>query len=367
MAATVVVVAQFPPPVHGMSVAVAAVAELLDDEGCDVIAVDVAAPALERSVSYHLRRSVRVGRALATLVAARSRTRRCYLGCDTGLGMTYTLALLALARALGYRVWLHHHSTAYLSTRRSLFSAVVKVGGSKTTHLVACDGMGSQLRRTYGGGLRVTLLPLDFVVPRELAEARVSGANVADANPALVLGHLSNLTIDKGLAAVFDTLESVLALGVDARLELAGPVWTARDRVFLDERLRSLPQDRVTMLGPVYGAAKAEFFSRIDLFLFPSRYSHESFGIVTAEALASGVPVVAYRAGCLAPEHVGTAGVVLEAGQDFVAEATRYAAALVSPAERQRARRAAAEQSAHNRKVADESARALVASIVGWG
>lgn len=48
--------------------------------------------------------------------------------------------------------------------------------------------------------------------------------------------------------------------------------------------------DRVTLMGHVDGAAKAEAFRQADLFVLPSH--SENFGIAIAEALAHGVPVI---------------------------------------------------------------------------
>lgn len=51
--------------------------------------------------------------------------------------------------------------------------------------------------------------------------------------------------------------------------------------------------DTVRMVGEVRGAAKADFFARHDVIVLPSHT--ENFGIVVAEALAHGVPVIASR------------------------------------------------------------------------
>ena len=51
--------------------------------------------------------------------------------------------------------------------------------------------------------------------------------------------------------------------------------------------------NQVTLVGEMRGAAKTEFFAHCDVIVLPSHT--ENFGIVVAEALAHGVPVIASR------------------------------------------------------------------------
>jgi len=102
-------------------------------------------------------------------------------------------------------------------------------------------------------------------------------------------------------AAVTREIPSVLMMVGD------GP-----DRVQAEEEARRLGvSDSVSFLGKI--EAVAPLLSGADLFLLPSQ--SESFGLSALEALASGVPVVASRAGGL-PEVVedGVTGVLCEVG-----------------------------------------------------
>jgi glycosyltransferase involved in cell wall biosynthesis len=90
---------------------------------------------------------------------------------------------------------------------------------------------------------------------------------------------------------------------------------------------------RISLLGAVGVEKLAALYAAADLFVLPSRF--EGYGMVYAEAIAHGLPVVATRAGAIPDTVPPDAGVLVPPGDvDALAEALRRL--IEDPAERER-------------------------------
>jgi len=112
------------------------------------------------------------------------------------------------------------------------------------------------------------------------------------------LVHVSRICEDKGT-------EQAVRMARDKgwRLMLGGKIDPGRDREYFESRVRPLVDgERITYLGELEQEDKVRLVSRARAFLFPIQWE-EPFGLVMAEALACGTPVLALRRGA-APEVV---------------------------------------------------------------
>ena len=128
--------------------------------------------------------------------------------------------------------------------------------------------------------------------------------------------YVGRIAAEKNLALAVRAFRALQARRPDARY-----VWVG-DGPLLEPLRRENPD--FLFLGVRRGEALARLFASADLFLFPSRT--ETFGNVTLEAMASGVPVVAFDYGA-AHEHLRDgehgAALALDVEAGFVAAAVR--------------------------------------------
>ncbi len=92
----------------------------------------------------------------------------------------------------------------------------------------------------------------------------------------------------KGLSVLVDALSIVARFVPEIRVIIAGPGDTEEVLKKVDPQLR----DRISFLGRLHEKEKADFLTSLTLYVAPNT-GGESFGIILAEAMASGAAIVA--------------------------------------------------------------------------
>jgi glycosyltransferase involved in cell wall biosynthesis len=129
-----------------------------------------------------------------------------------------------------------------------------------------------------------------------------------EAGSPLVFAVVGRVTAIKGQSQALAAVLDARGAGADIVLWLAGdedPEYVAG----LVEQASGDP-GALEVLGRCEDVA--ELLGRVDVAIVPSLWA-EPFGLAAAEAMAAGVPVVAYASGAL-PEVVGDSGVLVETG-----------------------------------------------------
>ncbi|WP_170295776.1 glycosyltransferase family 4 protein [Azospirillum brasilense] len=291
----IVVSGRLPPPTDGMSRVTALVLDRLRNRGPVEATVEVAdlSPGWNGGgLRYHAAKAMRV--LLAGLRLAAGATipeRRFYMPVDSGLGIFYTAALAGTARLFGYERTLHHHSFATISKPTWRMSLLTRLAGTDCMHVLLCPAMQARFQALYPAAkTAMSVSNAIFTPPVPRPRHGKSGP--------LRIGHLSNLCADKGLDTLFTLLRALRSEGVDVTLVLAGPGLGRMDNALVAAGLAAFDGD-VEYRGPVDDDAKAAFYRDIDVFVFPTRYRNEAQPLVLFEAMAAGVPVLAYDRGCI--------------------------------------------------------------------
>jgi glycosyltransferase involved in cell wall biosynthesis len=345
----VVFAGALPPPVTGMTAMTAAIVKAIQSKtSISVFNWSTGKPIRGWRWRWRWRRAAS---ALLTFVrlpfVMRDNGAIFYYPVSSGAGLYYDLALGALARALGYRLVLHHHVYTYLDRHDWRAALLDRLVGRSGAHVVHCELMREHFLAQYPTEARFLFVPpsvaLQKLAPREPTE-----------HVAFTLGLLSNLSLDKGLADVIAVFERLAGDDRNVRLVLAGPCNGRQERELVRDVTARWPK-AVEYRGPVYGEDKNRFFAELDAFLLPTR--SESWGIVLEEAISVGCPVIANARGCVPWIVRGECGVAVQPDDDFVSAATSRIADWMERTADYQAARAAALSRSHELQA--EAGRAL--------
>jgi glycosyltransferase involved in cell wall biosynthesis len=320
---SVVALVQLPPPVTGLSTVNAEFLRRLEAAGVLMGSLNLAPESGRRHVAKVIDRAFKTIAACGLLLRLRrSGAQIVYMPSDGGLGLMFNIVLATVARALRYRLWTHHHSFAYINRWSPLMWTFIAVAPKGTTHIGLCDEMLRKLSNRYARVWKRQLslahaLPNAFMVNPGQSRALTSA-------PALRLGHLSNLTIEKGALAFVEIVERLIQRGVPVEAHMAGPIVDPRVREAVGAAAIRLGS-QFRWHGSLYDEAKRDFYRDLDAFVFPSRYVNEAQPLVLLEALAEGACLIVTDRGCMACDHRDSPGFVGEEN-NFEQEATDWLA-----------------------------------------
>ena len=290
----------FPPPVDGQRVITQRMLERFD------AVTTVACYDLDRFPRFGLlSKLVSALAACFVLLGARLRDySTLYLAPHSGAGLTCSCLIVLASRCFGYALTLHYHSYRNVGRYSWLMATFIAICGHDAMHVVLAPPMARDLQRLYHQARRVVVVSNTiFVAPRQVA--RQFGAR------RLRIGHLSNLSREKGIGTVLQCMHELKRRGMDVELWLAGPAEDG-DTSALIARAQAEFADSVSYLGRLGPREVARFYEDIDVFLFPTFHEHEAEPLVLIDAVSAGVPVIATDRGCI-DYLIGSAGSVLPA------------------------------------------------------
>jgi glycosyltransferase involved in cell wall biosynthesis len=210
------------------------------------------------------------------------------------------MLLFNAAKASGAKTILHWHREPFLAKYPGK-SIITKTFFEKTAG--TADAL-IVLNQEYRLALQnFAIRNKTYIVPNAFDQSLLDIPCPRDARPHINVIFIGRLTREKGIFDLLDIAANIVRSNSQVRFVLAGTASPAEGglerivRIIHEKKL----EDAVQIVGSVSGEKKYAFFRDGDVLLFPSY--RESFGIAVLEAMASGLPVVAYSVGML-PELV---------------------------------------------------------------
>ncbi len=236
------------------------------------------------------------------------------------------------------------------------------LSGHRARHIFLCEEMRHCFEAKYGSRSAAIISSNGRYIA--VQQQRTKSQFYRGDRP-LRMGLLSNLCPEKGLNDFLEILDRSRDDNLDIVGVLAGPPVSDADAARIEGAVASL-DGRLRFLGPVYGEDKLAFFEAIDVLVFPTRYRCETYPLVIVEALASGVPVVAYGRGCIPSCLEAPSGFVIPPEKQFSMEAiTIFQHWRNDIGAYQTASRAASRLSQRLKAQADDDFKTLIEALIG--
>lgn len=109
----------------------------------------------------------------------------------------------------------------------------------------------------------------------------------------LYLVFIGVLVEDKGVSVLIEAMRLLAARGVRTTLALVGEFSSDTYRADVEKQIAAAGlTGMIRFTGVLHGRAKAQALVDADLMVFPSFFHAETFGIVLAEAMSAGIPIV---------------------------------------------------------------------------
>lgn len=329
----VLVVGQFPPPVHGSNVMARQLFHALESTEFSPIFVDKGFSKKHSEVgNFSL---VKVLRALSffrriILAALRARPQLCIYFISVTKGAFLVEAVsIGLLRLFGVRYLLYFHGTGLRALAEEN-----RVFGYLVTRVLSKAERGVPVSQTLAQDVTWCIPPERLrVIPNAIEDIPELARDPAR-DPRVL--YLSNLIPEKGPLEFMRAAQLVHRAASTTKFVVAGG---ARRPTYM-EQLQAFVSDGalegvVTFAGPVHGEAKDALLAACDIFVFPSLL-HEAFGLVNLEAMRASLPVVAFNVGAVSEVVVdGVTGFVVKPN-DVDALAHRVLMLVQDPALRER-------------------------------
>lgn len=136
---------------------------------------------------------------------------------------------------------------------------------------------------------------------------------------------LSNLIESKGVILLLEACSNLLKLNYKFKCIFIGGEGDISEESFLSQVRRLNLEGVVSYEGRKYGHDKEKYFLKSDIFVFPTKYKNETFGLVNLEAMQYSLPIISTFEGGI-PDVIedGKTGFLIQPNVDELTDKISY-------------------------------------------
>lgn len=312
-----IILGALPPPMGGAAKNTKIIADEVSAMTRTVVLnTSVGAFAHDRSFLYHVKRVLKtVECSIRIIFNSLHKEKVIYIVPDGGLGLLYTAFYCCVSLLCKFKVVFHHRTFLYIDRKNGLMNFCCRLLGDKLSHIFLSPGMRDRFSNVYPVGYSSIISDnARFVFPEYIDKSTSGG---------IVLGYLSNLCDEKGFYEVLDTHSKLKSLNINTKLIIAGAPVNESVKADLHKFLEEFGTS-TEYLNHIDGKQKADFYRRVNYFLFPTKFKQEAQPNVVYEAMSKSCVCISWGRACVPEMYSASAGLVVPIDRDFVEDACGF-------------------------------------------
>lgn len=208
-----------------------------------------------------------------------------------GIGFYKDFPIAILAKLFGKKLVLHYHNKGVRSNQHRFIDNIMYRLLFKNTNVILLSKL------LYSDVSKYVPEENTFFCPNGIPAIKLEEKIRPKHNNPTRLLFLSNLIESKGVYVLLGALKILNDKGVPFHCNFVGGEGDITIKQ-LNQKINDFNlQNKVTYLGKKYDEEKYNIYQYSDIFIFPTFYANETFGLVNIEAMMFGLPVISTNEG----------------------------------------------------------------------
>lgn len=289
----------YPPPVHGSSVMGQIVKEskpINETFSCAYInlstsrTLDEVGERTFKKVGRYLSIITKVIKQLLT-----NRPQLCYIAIAVkGAAFKKDAFIAFIVKLFGVKIIYHFHNKGISTNQHKIIDNILyKCVFKNTRGILLSEYLYDDIKK-YFSKERIYICPngiSDFHATKEDQNENIKSPNPPINAPIEIL-FLSNLIKSKGVFILLEACKILHQKGFPFKCTFVGAEGNISKEDFQQKVEELNLSEQVEYVGKKYGSDKEEAYAKSDIFVFPTYYNLETFGLVNLEAMQHSLPVI---------------------------------------------------------------------------